>query len=110
MMALGAIANAARSGARAGAVTSGNYTTTVAAAQAALDQAGVGQSAQFEVTVNGVTVTDDTTFRANATPGTPVAVSVRVPYSSVSWLPSGTGLFLSSQQALTQSAVLCKEG
>src|SRR5262249_9926201 len=110
MMALGAIANAARVGARAGAVTAGTYSDITSNVQAALDGSSVGGSAQVVVTVNGTEVTDDATFKANATPGAPISVRVSVPCSSVSWLPAGTGLFLSGQQSLAEAAVCCPQG
>ena len=53
MMALGAIANAARVGARAGAVTAGTYSDITSSVQAALDGSSVGGGAQVVVTVNG---------------------------------------------------------
>ncbi len=110
MMSLGAVANAARSAARTGATTVGTYTNTVSAAQTSLSQAGISATPQVTVVVNGTTVTDDSTFSANATPGVSVSVTVSVPYSGVSWLPAGTSLFLSSQQALSETSVLCREG
>ncbi len=110
MMALGGVANAARTGARAGAITSGSYTDVVNAVQTTLAQAGLDSSYQVSVTVNGTPVSDDASFRARAIPGATVAVAVQVPYSSVTWLPAGTGIFLSPQQGLTQTAVFCKEG
>jgi Flp pilus assembly protein TadG len=110
MMALGGIANAARTGARTGATTAGTYSATVAAVQTTLAQAGLDSSSQVTVTVNGVVVTDDASFSAHVVPGATVSVQVRVPYSSVSWLPAGTGIFLSPQQGLSETAVFCREG
>src|SRR5438094_968618 len=106
MMALGGVANAARMGARAGAITSGSHSDVVAAVATCLGQAGLDSGYQVEVTVNGVVVTDDSSFGANASPGVPISVQVRVPYSSVTWLPAGTRIFLSPQQGLTQTAAL----
>ena len=110
MMVLGAVANAARAGARAGVVPSGDYSAVSAAAQGTIDRSGMGATAQLVVTVNGVEVSDDATFNANAVPGAAISVRVSVPYASVSWLPAGTGLFLGSQQALAETAVMCREG
>jgi Flp pilus assembly protein TadG len=110
MMALGAVANAARSAARTGATTAGTYSNSVSAAQTTLSQAGISATPNVTVVVNGVTVTDDATFATNATAGVSVSVTVSVPYSGVSWLPAGTGVFLSSQQSLSETSVLCREG
>jgi Flp pilus assembly protein TadG len=110
MMVLGAVANAARAGARAGGMTSGDYTAVTAAVQDALSRAKISGGQQVVVTVNDVTVTDDDSFRAAAVPGAAVSVTVKVPYSSVTWLPAGTQLFLSSGQVLAETAVMCKEG
>ena len=62
------------------------------------------------VTVNDTEVTDDSTYAAAATPGAAVSVRVRVIYSNVSWLPAGASLFLRSNQGLSETAVLCREG
>jgi Flp pilus assembly protein TadG len=110
MMVLGAVANAARAGARAGAVPSGDYSAVTAGVQSTLDRSGITATAQVVVTVNGVEVTDDAAFKVSAVPGAPISVRVSVAYAGVSWLPAGTGLFLSSQQALAETAVMCKEG
>jgi Flp pilus assembly protein TadG len=110
MMVLGAVANAARVGARAGAVTGGDYSAVTSAVDTALGAASLNTSGQVTVTVNGVVVTDDNTFKANATAGVPVSVRVSVTYGSVSWLPAQVGLFLSAQQSLAETAVLCREG
>src|SRR5206468_2458180 len=101
----------ARAGARAGAVTSGTYGDVVSAVDAAMVQSGMsGATRTITVTVNGNEVTSDSTFAAAATPGATVSVQVRVPYSSVTWLPAGVGMFIPANQMLTETAVLSKEG
>jgi Flp pilus assembly protein TadG len=110
MMVLSAVSNAARNGARAGAVTLGDYTAITTAVNSSLTQATISGSTTTVVMVNSTTVTDDASFRAAALPGAAISVQVSVPYGSVSWLPAGTGIFISSTQPLTETAVMCKEG
>ncbi len=110
MMALGAVANAARAATRAGAVTAGGYADIVSAAGTTLTAAKIGGTPEVVVTVNGTVVTSDQSFQAAAVPGATISVKVGVLYSNVSWLPAGTGMFLSPSQKLSETAVLCKEG
>src|SRR3954470_925117 len=104
MMVLGGIANAARAGARAGALTAGDYSACVSAAQTALAQGGIPGTPEVVVSVDGVEVSDDAAFRSAAVPGASISVCVKVPYANVSWLPAGTGMFLSPQQTLAETA------
>jgi Flp pilus assembly protein TadG len=107
MTVLGILANAARSGARAGAITPGTYSDVRTAAQAALTPAGLAGAATIVVQVNSVTVTDDATFTAQVTAGSAVAVRVSVPYNNISWLPASRFL---TGRTLAESAVMQKEG
>jgi Flp pilus assembly protein TadG len=110
MMALGAVANAARAGARAAALPGGNYSAASNAVTASLSAATISTSPTLTVTVNGTTVTDDSSYQSAVAPGVPVSVQVSVPYSAVSWLPAGVSLFLSGNQQLTETVVMRKEG
>ena len=110
MMALGAVAHAARAGARAGSVTPGTYTDAVQAAKDSLTAAGIPSTPTIKVTVNGTEVSDDQAFKTAATPGTVIKVQVSIVYADVSWLPAGSGFFLSAGQKLTEAASLAKEG
>ncbi len=92
-MVLGVLANAARSGAREAAVTSGDYSSVATAVQSALASGLVVGTPTIEVQVNGLAVTDDSSFRARATPGTRITVIVGIPYDRVSWVP-WSGWFL----------------
>src|SRR5262245_5486564 len=106
MMALGAVAHAARAGARAAAVTPGTHSDAVEAVRASLAAAGITSTPTIKVTVNGTEVIDDDTFKTAATPGATIKVQVSVRYADVSWLPAGTGFFLSAGQKLTEAASL----
>ena len=114
MMVLGALSDAARSGARAGVVPSGDYTGRPPAPQsccAALDRASLANSpCPVTVTVNGTIVLDDASFNAAVLPGGDVSVTVRIPYSQASWFPAGAGFFFSSDQQLTETVVMRREG
>src|SRR5439155_2412369 len=82
LMALAAVSNAARAGARAGAVPTGSHTAVTDAVNSTLNGAGINVSpCPATVTVNGTVVTDDATFKAAATPGCSVSVQGRIPYS-----------------------------
>jgi Flp pilus assembly protein TadG len=108
MIALGALSSAARNGARAGALTMGDYTGITTAVNNSLSQSAIS-GASTTVTVDGVAVTDDTTFGAAVQAGSAIAVQVSVPYANVSWLPSGVSFFLGGTQPLTESAVMRRE-
>ncbi len=111
IMVLGAVANAARCGARSGALSSGDYTAVRDAVTTSLDKIGIPSSAiAIIVTVDGIAVTSDATFKAAAVPGSAVAVQVQVSYSSVSWFPAGSSFFLSAKQQLSETVVMRKEG
>lgn len=110
MMVLGAVAHAARCAARAGAISPGTYSDATQAARTSLAAAGITATPTVTVTVNGAEVTDDDTFRAAATAGKVIAVKVSVLYANVSWLPAGSGFFLSASQSLSESASQSKEG
>ena len=110
MMAAGALAAAARSGARAASVTGGSYSSATGAAATVLSDADLPNSGATTVTVNGVVVTDDESFREAAVPGATVGVKVALPYSSVSWLPGGGVLFLSANQSIAAVCEMTKEG
>jgi len=109
MMVAGAVANAARVGARSAAVSGGSYSSASDAVSAALSDAGLPKAAPT-VTVNGVAVSDDASFQAAAVPGATISVKVALPYASVSWLPGGGALFLSGNQSVTAATTMTKEG
>jgi Flp pilus assembly protein TadG len=110
MMVAGALSNAARVGARAGAITDGDYSNITAAVTTALNQANLpSANCTVTVTVNGTTVTDDTTFQTAASPGTDVSVQVSVPAGNVSWFPAGTTFFLGSSQTFSGTVVMRRE-
>ncbi len=109
MMAAGAVANAARVGARSAAVTGGSYSAAVAAVSQVLSDGDLPNAAPA-LTVNGVGVNDDASFQAAAVPGAAVSVRVALPYSSVSWLPGGGALFLSGDQSISAATIMNKEG
>jgi Flp pilus assembly protein TadG len=108
MMALAALSNAARNGARAGAITMGDCTGITTAVNNSLSQSTIS-GASVTVTVDGVQVTDDASFSAAVQAGSAVAVQVSVPYQNVSWLPSGVSFFLAGSQPLTEAAVMRRE-
>ena len=110
MMVAGAVANAARVSARSAAVSGGNYDSAVAAAAQVLSDAGLPSSTAPVITVNGVAVTNDTSFAAAAAPGAAVSVRVALSYASVSWLPGGGALFLAGNQSITATSTMTKEG
>jgi Flp pilus assembly protein TadG len=108
---LGALSNAARLGARAGAITTGNYTAVTTAVTDALNQANLpAASCPVVVTVNGTAVTDDASFTAAATPGADVSVQVSIAVSTASWFPAGASFLLSSSQTLSETVVMRREG
>jgi Flp pilus assembly protein TadG len=112
MMVAGSVANAARVGARSAAVTGGGYDSAVAAASRVLSDAGLPSSGALvvTVTVNDVVVKDEASFTEAAVPGATITVKVALPYASVSWLPGGGALFLSSNQLITAANTMAKEG
>src|SRR2546423_7184850 len=69
MMVLNVVSNAARAGARAGALSSGNYTSATSAAGAVLTAAGISATPTYTVTVNNVAVTSDAAFQLAAVSG-----------------------------------------
>jgi Flp pilus assembly protein TadG len=100
MMVLELLNNAARNGCRTGALGGSSNSTVTAAVDSVLSTVGVtGYSTTVQV--NGTTADAST-----AVPGDALTVSVSVPYSSVTWLP--TTLFLSGQ-SLSGSAVMRHE-
>ena len=109
MMVAGAVANAARVGARSAAVSGGSYSAATDAVSTVLSDAGLPYVAPT-VTVNGAAVSDDASFQDAAAPGATVSVKVALPYSSVSWLPGGGALFLSGNQSITAVTAMTKEG
>jgi Flp pilus assembly protein TadG len=106
MTVLGLLANSARTGARAGAITPGTYSDARSAVQNTLSPVGLA-AANIDVQVNGVTVTDDATFATMATPGSTVSVHVSIPYNTISWLPASRFL---SGRTLAEVSVMQKEG
>lgn len=93
------LTNAAREGARVGVLdsptpTAGQVSSTVTTY---LQNAGI----------SGATVTMNPTEPTTAGYGQPVTVTVQVPFSSVTWLPSP--MFLGSNTHLTASAVMRRE-
>jgi hypothetical protein len=92
-MVLGVVANAARSGAGAGAVTSGDYDSITTSIEAALASGLVVGTPSIEVRVNEVLVGNNTDFKNRAGPGARVCVVVGIGYNQVSWVP-WTGWFL----------------
>src|SRR5207237_1025419 len=73
MMVLNVVSNAARAGARAGALSSGNYTSATSAAGAVLTAAGITATPTYTVTVNNVPVTSDAAFQLAAVSGSAVS-------------------------------------
>ena len=110
MMTAGVVANAARVGARAGAVTGGDYNDVINAANRALSDAGMPTTGAVTVMVNGATVVDTESFAAQAVPGATVSVKVSLSYASVSWLPGGAALFLPANQNIGATCSMTKEG
>ncbi len=110
MMVAGSVANAARVGARSAAVSGGSYSSATAAVAAVLSDAGLPSSTAPTVTVNGVAVSDDSSFQEAAVPGAAIVVQVALPYASVSWLPGGGALFLSANQSISASTTMTREG
>jgi Flp pilus assembly protein TadG len=106
MTVLGLLANGARSGARAGAITPGTYSDVGTAVQNVLTPVGLA-GANIVVQVNNATVTDDATFATLATPGSTVTVRVSIPYNTISWLPASRFL---SGRTLAEVSVMQKEG
>jgi Flp pilus assembly protein TadG len=93
------LTNAAREGARVGVLdsptpTAGQVSTTVTNY---LRSAGI----------TGATVSTNPTEPTSAGYGAPVTVTVQIPFSSVSWLPSP--LFLRGTTQLKASAVMRRE-
>lgn len=93
------ITNASREGARVGVLdsptpTAGQVSTTVTTY---LQKAGI----------SGATVTIDPTEPTTAGYGAPVTVTVQIPFSSVSWLPSP--MFISENTQLTAHTVMRRE-
>jgi Flp pilus assembly protein TadG len=109
MMVLGALSNAARTGVRAGAITSGDYSAIQTAVSDTLTAARISGTATVIVCVNDSVVNSDTDFAQQASPGSKISVEVRIPYQNVSWLPAGSTVFLSSSQILTETAIMRKE-
>ncbi|MBL8794592.1 MAG: pilus assembly protein [Planctomycetia bacterium] len=107
MTVLGIASNASRQGARAGAVTPGNYSAVVTAVNDALQPSGLAGLQTTEVRVNNVVVTNDVDFRLRATPGASIAVTVSIPYDRVSWVPGSRYL---AGRTLAEGAVMRKEG
>jgi Flp pilus assembly protein TadG len=70
LMTLAAVSNAARAGARAGAVPTGSYGAVCNAVNSNLAGAGINVAGNpTTVTINDVGVGDDASFAAAATPG-----------------------------------------
>src|SRR5437588_7312275 len=84
MMVLNVVSNAARAGARAGSLSSGNYASATAAAGAVLTAAGITATPTYTVTVNGIPVASDAAFQILAVSGSAVSVKVSVKYTDVS--------------------------
>jgi Flp pilus assembly protein TadG len=84
MMSLDLLAHAARGGARVGVLANKSTDDIKAAANAALDAGGIDHTnASIAVTVNGNGVDAST-----AVTGDQVQVTVSVPFSKLTWLPS----------------------
>ena len=107
MTVLAILANAARTGARAAAITPGTYSDVRTMVEAVLTPAGLSGTETIVVEVNGVAVADDATFAATATPGSAIAVRVSIPYDRISWLPASRFL---AGKTLREAAVMQKEG
>jgi Flp pilus assembly protein TadG len=110
MMVAGAVANAARVGARAGTLVNGSYTGISTAVSNCLSNNGLPTTPALTVTINGVTVSDDTSYQAAAVPGANVSVTVSIAYGSASWFPQGFTLFMRSNQPIAGSSTMAKEG
>lgn len=111
MMVLGVVTNAARAGVRAGAVSSGTYTSIDTAWRNAMTSATIADtncSAVITYTSGGATVTATDNSSFSPTAGSTISVKISVPYSKVSWLPNG-GFFLSGV-TMSETAVMRREG
>jgi Flp pilus assembly protein TadG len=102
MMSLDLLAHAARSGARVGVLANKTTDDIKAAANAALDAAGIDHTtATIDVTVNGQSVNAST-----AVTGDQVKVTVSVAFSNLTW--SSTSWFLGNT-TMSESVVMRRE-
>ena len=99
------IVNAAREGARVAVLDSPTPThnTVVSKVQTYLQTGGIPAAAATAAGVVTITPNEPTT----AGYGQPVTVTVQIPFSSVSWLP--TPMFLGASTKLTASTVMRRE-
>lgn len=110
MMVLGVVTNASRSGARAGAVTVGDYDAVISAVNSTIARGGVSLGSQTPVVkVNDVAVTTNAAFKSEAYPGAKIEVQVNAPYANNKWIP-GTSWFLGSSANLSVTAAMRREG
>jgi Flp pilus assembly protein TadG len=110
MMILGVVTNASRSGARAGAVTVGDYDSIISAVNSTVTRGGVSLGSETPIVkVNGTVVTNNTSFKSAIYPGVTIEVQVNAPYSANKWLP-GTSWFIGSSAKLSETAVMRREG
>jgi Flp pilus assembly protein TadG len=91
------LTNASREGARVGGYSTTSATSTVTTAvNSYLSNEGI----------SGATTTVSPSPPSAAAEGSPVSVTVSIPYSSVSWLPSP---FFLGGQTLQATSVMCRE-
>lgn len=100
MMVLEMLNNAARNGARIGVLQGSDNTQVTSAVTNALASGGISGTTTA-IKVNGATTNVNT-----AVPGDAISVTVSVPYSNVTWLPSS--MFLSGR-TLGSSIVMRRE-
>ncbi len=101
MMAKELLANAARQGARAGAIAGKSDSDIASVVTTSLSSTGIAGASAPTVTVNGNSVNAST-----AATGDQVAVTVSVPVNSITWLP--VSWFLSNT-TLSETAVMRRE-
>lgn len=112
MMVLGVVTNAARGGARAGAINNGTYDNVINAVNSTVSNGGVALGSATDkivVTVNGTVVTDNATFATAVFGGVSIQVQVNAPYADNKWIP-GTSWFFGSTALLSETAVMRREG
>lgn len=102
MMVSGLITNAARAGCRMGALPTSDNSTITTAVNMALSNASIS-GATTTISVNSSPVNANTALQGDI-----IAVTVSVPYDSVSWLPSGLSKFLGGQN-LVSTEVMRRE-
>ncbi len=96
MMVQSLLTGAAQQGARAGALTNAQSADVTAAVNSYLTSAGI----------SGASTTVSPSPPSSASPGQDVTVTITIPYSQVSWLPSPAYL---KQTTLTSTAIVQRE-